>query len=64
MTPKHQQATAHKFPCTQCRGDAFVGYTASKEHGDWGGLVKIGERLCSRCFQARGGVVFLGGRRP
>ena len=43
-----------KYPCTQCGKDAFVGYTAHKK-GDWGGVVKKGERLCTGCFKKRGG---------
>lgn len=43
-----------EFPCTQCGGDAFVGYSANKG-SDWDGKVKIGERLCTSCFQSRGG---------
>lgn len=47
--------SANKYPCTQCGGDATVAYSASKD-AEWGGMVKIGERLCTRCFQVRGGV--------
>lgn len=46
---------AYEYPCTECKGDAFIGYTAKKK-GDWGGLVQPGERLCTRCFQKRGGI--------
>ena len=46
-----------EFPCTECGGDAFIGYCANKK-GDWGGKVNPGERLCTRCFQKRGGGNF------
>jgi hypothetical protein len=36
----------------------MLGYGAS-EGSDWAGKVKIGERLCTACFSARGGVKFL-----
>lgn len=39
-----------KYPCTQCRGDAFIGYGPG-----WSEKVQAGERLCTRCFKARGG---------
>lgn len=51
----------HQFPCTNCGGDAFIGYGANKP-GDWGGKVQPGERLCTRCFQGRGGENFFGWR--
>lgn len=44
------------YPCTVCGGDAFIGYAAGRrKEQDWGGKVKRGERLCTRCFQRRGG---------
>jgi len=49
----------HEYPCTQCGGDAFIGYSASRKHGNWNGKIKIGERLCTPCFQKRGGERFL-----
>lgn len=45
-----------QYPCTECAGDAYIGYIG-KRIGDWGGKVKPGERLCSRCFRKRGGVL-------
>lgn len=47
-----------KFSCTECGGDALVGYG-----NGWEGRVKKGERLCTRCFQKRGGENFFGGKR-
>lgn len=44
------EKSTHEFPCTECAGDAFVGYAEG-----WQGQVKKGERLCTRCFQKRGG---------
>lgn len=45
-----------EYPCTSCNGDAFIGYSCGKKRkSDWGGLVKPGERLCTRCFKERGG---------
>ena len=41
------------YPCTECGGDAFFGYTADKPT-DWNGAVQVGERLCSRCAAKRG----------
>ena len=46
-----------EYPCTECKGDAYIAYIA-KEPGDWNGLVKVGERLCTRCLQKRGGLNF------
>jgi hypothetical protein len=42
------------YPCTDCSGDAFLGYSA-KTKRDWGGKVKKGERLCTACFRKRVG---------
>lgn len=44
------------FPCTECKADAFVGYTAG-----WADQVKPGERLCSKCFRKRTGLAIYGG---
>ena len=43
-----------QYLCTECGGDAYIAYSADK-NGDWGGLVKVGERVCTRCFRKRGG---------
>jgi len=43
-----------KFICTSCGGDAYIAYTAKKK-SDWNGIVKIGERLCTKCFRKRNG---------
>lgn len=49
----------HQWPCTQCGGNAMIGYGPG-----WGDLkggeevVKQGERLCTRCFMSRGGRRF------
>jgi hypothetical protein len=48
------QSSAQRWLCTQCGGDAMLAYSAKKNH-DWDGRVKIGERLCTKCFVARGG---------
>jgi hypothetical protein len=48
--PEMERATANEYPCTVCGKDAFIGYGKG-----WGGLVRKGERLCTRCFQERGG---------
>jgi hypothetical protein len=47
-----------EYPCTACGSDAFISYSAGKRKSAWGGLVQRGERLCTRCFQSRGGVNF------
>lgn len=53
-----------EWPCTECGGDAKIAYSAGKKRGqDWNGKVKAGERLCTRCFQNRGGHDFLNPRR-
>ena len=45
-----------QYPCTACGGDATIAYTAGKKKGrDWSGKVKKGERICTRCYKARGG---------
>ena len=44
----------YEYPCTECGGDAYIGYMA-KKGSDWGGLVYCGERLCTACFKRRGG---------
>lgn len=49
-----------QFPCTDCRADAFVGYTANKQNGDWGGKLKPVERLCTKCFRKRTGLTIYG----
>ena len=55
------KSTAPAYPCTQCGGDATIAYLAGKKKGkDWGGKVKKGERLCTRCFQQRGGKKIYG----
>jgi hypothetical protein len=46
-----------EYPCTECGGDAFIGYGSDKEDC-WQGKVKKGERLCTQCFQKRGGINF------
>ncbi len=53
-TPHQREPQQKEYPCTSCGMDAFIGYVANKK-GDWNGLVKIGERLCTRCFERRGG---------
>jgi len=51
---KAEELKQPEYPCTQCGHDAFIGYTSSKK-ADWDGKVKPGERLCTECFQKRGG---------
>lgn len=46
----------YQYPCTECNGDAFIGYGGKKK--GWGGKTKSGERLCASCFQKRGGENF------
>jgi hypothetical protein len=46
-----------QYPCTECGGDASIAYSANGE-SNWGGRVKEGERLCTRCFKKRGGTAF------
>lgn len=55
-------ANGPEYPCTECGGDAFVGYASNKKSA-WGGLVKKGERICTRCFQRRGGNNFFGRKK-
>jgi hypothetical protein len=43
-----------EFACTECGGDAFLGYSEG-----WNGKVTKGERLCTYCFRKRGGVRIL-----
>jgi len=44
------------YVCTSCGGDATVAYTCDEKRlTSWNGLVKRGERVCSKCFQKRGG---------
>ena len=50
-----------EYPCTECGGDAFIAYSA-KKNGDWGGLVKPGERICLPCGKRRGINFFGKGR--
>lgn len=48
-----------EYPCTDCGGDAYIGYAAGKEkNSDWNGLLKKVERLCTGCFKKRGGKKF------
>ncbi len=54
---KTDLAIVKDFPCTECGRDATIGYVAGKS-GDWNGKVRIGERLCTACFQKRGGERF------
>jgi hypothetical protein len=56
--PETAAAIAPKWPCTQCGRDATIAYSA-KKGSDWGGKVKIGERLCLSCFRDRGGERFI-----
>lgn len=46
-----------KYKCTECSGNAFIAYGSDKKDS-WGGLVKAGERLCTKCFKKRGGKAF------
>lgn len=52
-----------KYPCTECGGDAFIGYCArtitrgknkGKQVSSWDGKVKPGEILCLSCGRKRG----------
>jgi hypothetical protein len=44
-----------EYPCTDCGGDAYIGYPAGRRKTEsWGGLVKKGERLCLACGRRRG----------
>lgn len=52
------QPSKNPHACTACGGDAFIGYSSGQDEQAWGGKVKKGERLCTRCFQARGGENF------
>lgn len=57
---KSGRPQGYEFPCSQCGGDAMIGYTAGRRKGsDWNGKVKRGERLCTACFQRRGGERFI-----
>lgn len=54
----------YEFPCTECGGDAIIGYCCGKSKNDnWGGLVKNGERLCLSCGKKRG-IDFFGKVKP
>lgn len=53
-TPESVVQAPREYRCTQCGGDAFMGYSAGTgRHSDWGGRVKKGERLCRPCFARR-----------
>lgn len=49
--------TEKKYICTQCGGDATIGYSASKK-ATWFGKVKPGERICLVCGYKRGITFF------
>jgi hypothetical protein len=53
-----------EYKCTECGGDATLAYIPNtikrgknkgKEIDGWDGLIKAGERICTRCFVKRGG---------
>ena len=50
-----KQELKREYPCTSCDGDATIGYGSDKKDG-WDGKTKKGERLCTKCFQKRGGI--------
>jgi len=51
---KVQKPSAHKHPCTECKGDAFVAFGFWKDGKEKKPLVKRGERLCLACASKRG----------
>ena len=53
MTEKRKPTPEVPYPCSECGRNAFIRY--SWKRGGWGGLVKKGEHLCTKCFEARGG---------
>lgn len=57
ITTLRRKKKTPDYPCTDCDRDAYVGIAAS-EGSDWGGRVKIGERLCMLCARKRGVAFF------
>lgn len=56
-----------KFPCTECGGDAYIGYSSEtitrgknkgKQKSTWDGKVQPGERICLSCGRKRGITFF------
>jgi hypothetical protein len=61
---RRRQATMHeapqpRYPCTECGKEAYLRYGWGPRGQDWGGKTKKGEKLCTSCFQKRGGERFL-----
>ncbi len=52
MKPPRQIKSPPSYKCTECGGDAFIGFT--KWSGPDGEIVSKNERLCSRCLAKRG----------
>jgi hypothetical protein len=55
MGMNDENKTTNKFPCTQCGGDAEVGYSNWSMKGVDGKVVREDERLCRQCFKKRTG---------
>lgn len=53
----NETTAAKEYPCTECGGDATIGY-GSEDKESWDGITKKGDRLCTSCFRKRGGVSF------
>jgi hypothetical protein len=48
-----------RYPCSECGQEAYIRYGWGPRGQDWGGKTKKGEKLCTSCFQKRGGERFL-----
>lgn len=42
-----------KYICTDCGGNAFIGYSNWSKAGSKKKIVKKNERICSMCFKKR-----------
>lgn len=50
----NRRAKKHAFPCTNCKGDATIGFSSWRSSEKRGYLIKPSERLCRGCAKKRG----------
>lgn len=44
----------YEYPCTECKGNAYVGYSHWRRSDRKKPFIKKGERLCLSCAKKRG----------
>ena len=54
VKPLDRAKKKYAYPCTTCKGDANIGFSAWRSSEKRGYLIKPSERLCRGCAKKRG----------